>query len=212
MGFENIQRELAKIILGSLAEDGFALAGSGAIREHGLINRPTQDLDLFVKNIDPTAFDRSIEKLGRCLARNGYSLIPVRRAPLFFQGYVTKEGTSMELDLGCDYRSYPPSILDVGPVLDLKDAVANKVCAVFSRGEPRDFLDLDAIRLSGRFTDDELIQLASDNDPGFTPELLAESISSMNLISPEEVAPYGYSAQDFENIKSRLLEWANRIR
>ena len=49
MGFENIQRELAKIILGSLAEDGFALAGSGAIREHGLINRPTQDLDLFVK-------------------------------------------------------------------------------------------------------------------------------------------------------------------
>lgn len=38
-------REIARIALASV--DGFALAGSGAIRQHGVIERPTEDIDLF---------------------------------------------------------------------------------------------------------------------------------------------------------------------
>ena len=44
------QREVARIALDSL--EGFALAGSGAIREHGVIDRPTEDVDLFTANAD----------------------------------------------------------------------------------------------------------------------------------------------------------------
>lgn len=35
------QRRVTKLALDSLARDDFALAGSGAIREYGLIDRPT---------------------------------------------------------------------------------------------------------------------------------------------------------------------------
>ncbi len=38
-----VQREVARIAL--VGVDGFALAGSGAIREHGVIDRPTEETD-----------------------------------------------------------------------------------------------------------------------------------------------------------------------
>lgn len=36
------QRAAAALILGAIGEDAFALAGSGAIREHGVILRATR--------------------------------------------------------------------------------------------------------------------------------------------------------------------------
>jgi hypothetical protein len=42
--------------------------------------------------------------------------------------------------------------LAVGPVRHADDAVANKVCALFGRAEVRDYVDVDAILASGRYT------------------------------------------------------------
>jgi len=53
------------------------------------------------------------------------------------------------------------------PVLHADDAVANKVCALFGRAKVRDHVDVDAIVASGRYTEDELLDLAADHDPGF---------------------------------------------
>lgn len=47
------QREVTRIALSGIAGFGFALAGSGAIREHGVIDRPTEDVDLFTTTRDP---------------------------------------------------------------------------------------------------------------------------------------------------------------
>ncbi|MCM3908073.1 hypothetical protein [Trueperella bernardiae] len=41
------QRELTRTALAALEPYGSVLAGSGSIREHGLIDRPTEDIDLF---------------------------------------------------------------------------------------------------------------------------------------------------------------------
>jgi hypothetical protein len=58
------QRAAATLILAVISGDDFALAGSGAIREHGLIDRPTLDIDLFAiqgaTDRFPAAVDRSI--------------------------------------------------------------------------------------------------------------------------------------------------------
>lgn len=44
---QETQRQLIACALEVLADAGFALAGSGAIREHGMTQRPTNDIDLF---------------------------------------------------------------------------------------------------------------------------------------------------------------------
>lgn len=67
-----------------------------------------------------------------------------------------------EVDLGVDWRAHDPVWMDIGPVLAVADAVANKVCALFSRAEPRDFLDVDAIRQTGLFSDADLLRIAAE--------------------------------------------------
>jgi predicted nucleotidyltransferase component of viral defense system len=54
--------------------------------------------------------------------------------------------------MGVDWRKHPPVQLAIGPVLDADDAVANKVCALFGRAEVRDYIDVDAVLASGRYT------------------------------------------------------------
>jgi hypothetical protein len=58
--FELVQREIAKAALSFVHDSDFALAGSGAIREHGLISRPTEDIDLFTTNTDAVSFSRNV--------------------------------------------------------------------------------------------------------------------------------------------------------
>ncbi|KQQ20731.1 hypothetical protein ASF48_09025 [Rathayibacter sp. Leaf299] len=47
---EDLQREITRVALDALEGTAFALAGSGAIREHGVIDRLTEDVDLFTSN------------------------------------------------------------------------------------------------------------------------------------------------------------------
>ncbi len=54
------QRVITQLLLAVLQDAGFALAGSGAIREHGLTSRRTADVDLFTPFDD---FDRLMPPL-----------------------------------------------------------------------------------------------------------------------------------------------------
>lgn len=151
------QREVTRIALSGIAGFGFALAGSGAIREHGVIDRPTEDVDLFTTTRDPVEFVRAVERVSKDLRERGYEIGEVRRATWFARLRVrAADGTRLEVDLGVDWRKSAPVVLGVGPVLSVEDAVGSKVSALYSRGEPRDYLDVDAIRRWGQFTDEEL--------------------------------------------------------
>ena len=46
-GLEGFQAEITEVALRAIGLHGFALAGAGALVAHGVISRPTQDLDLF---------------------------------------------------------------------------------------------------------------------------------------------------------------------
>ena len=47
MPIDELQREVAVIALRAAARHGFALAGGNALIAHGIIDRPTDDVDLF---------------------------------------------------------------------------------------------------------------------------------------------------------------------
>lgn len=154
------QREVTRLALDSLAGAGFALAGSGAIREHGIIDRPTQDIDLFTSVTSAEAFAESTKRLAAAMRERGFEVEEHRSAPQYAKFSVTSSaGQRVEVDLAVDWRSEEPVTLSIGPVLTLPDAVASKVSAVYSRAEVRDYLDLDSIRESRRFTDAEILEL-----------------------------------------------------
>ena len=50
MPLEDLHREVAAVVLRAVAPHGFALAGGCALIAHGIIDRPTQDVDLFTNH------------------------------------------------------------------------------------------------------------------------------------------------------------------
>lgn len=71
---DEMQRDIARIALQDAAESGFALAGSGAIREHGLIQRPTADVDLFTIMSAQDKFGTAVGSMQERLGAAGYEV------------------------------------------------------------------------------------------------------------------------------------------
>lgn len=206
-----VQRDVARIALGAV--DGFALAGSGAIREHGLTDRPTEDVDLFTISQDIAGFGTAVDQVTAQLRGSGFHVEQTRRAPQYARLHVsTEDGVQLDVDLGVDWRQDKPVRLDVGAVLSLADAVGNKVSALYSRGEARDYLDVDAIRLSGRFNDAQLVAAAAERDAGFDVDLFAQQLAAAARLQPAQVARYGVSAEQLEDVKARCIRWAGNLR
>ncbi|MDD9153975.1 hypothetical protein PUY80_15500 [Plantibacter flavus] len=124
----------------------------------------------------------------------------------------TDEGRLVEMDMGVDYREGEPVTLSVGPVLSLDDAVANKVSALYSRAEARDYLDVDAIRTSGKFTDADLIAAARERDLGFEVPMFAVQLDNVKNLDAGQVERYGVEPAQLDAIKGRLTSWAAELR
>jgi hypothetical protein len=100
----------------------------------------------------------------------------------------------------------------VGPVLSLDDAVGSKIGTLYSRGEVRDYLDVDAIRSSGRFSDDQLLTAAADRDPGFRLDMFLWRLDGARLISPDDVERYRVTAAQLAALQSRYDRLATDLR
>jgi hypothetical protein len=208
---EDFQRDVASAVLAVLVPRRFALAGSSAIREHGIIHRRTADIDLFTSSTDVAEFAAAVADTVAVLESAGYGVRLGRRAELFARLEIDGKEYRVEMDLGADWREREPVVLDIGPVLDVRDAVANKISALYGRGEARDYLDVDAIRASGRFDDRTLLADAAERDPGFEGPMFARQLRRIDRIAAPDVAEYGVDADELAAIAARLTAWADEI-
>lgn len=213
MDYREEQRAIARIALGVTSVDSFALAGSGAVREHGLIARPTEDIDLFTVQQASPRFEEAVDAAIRALRVRGYQVQEETRSPGFARISVSSEENDYEtdIDFGIDWRSSPPVQLSIGSVLAESDAVGNKVAALFSRGETRDYLDFDSIREHGKYSDRELVALAAEADPGFDLGMFEQTVRRVSLITPDEVSQYGVTADGLAEVQQRLSEFARQL-
>jgi len=111
------------------------------------------------------------------------------------------------VEQAADWRSREPVILEIGPVLHPDDAVANKMAALYGRALARDFLDVDAILASGRYTPGRLLELAAAADPGFDLAMFASAIGAITQITDAAFAEYGTSAEDIRTLRHRFASW-----
>lgn len=203
-----LQRTVTRIALDASASSGFALAGSGAIREHGVISRMSEDVDLFTSNTNERAFAAAVERVIDALRSNGYTVELARRTEQFARLHVrTQADQQVDVDMGMDWREAEPVTLDVGPVLSIQDAIGNKVSALYSRAEARDFFDVDAIRTSGHYTDAQLIEAATERDPGFEASMFATQLKRVNRLTVDDLKEYGVDDTELDAIKERLNAW-----
>jgi predicted nucleotidyltransferase component of viral defense system len=74
------------------------------------------------------------------------------------------DGQQLVLQLAYFARTAQPVVTDLGPVLTIEDVIGGKVCALASRAEPRDYIDVAAAL--HRYAIADLVAFARRLDPG----------------------------------------------
>jgi hypothetical protein len=132
--------QVATIALRAAAPHGFALGGGNALIAHGIINRATQDVDVFsdVQGGVEAAAD-AVEAALRDAGFGTERRDKTAGLADIFDGMgeglaewivIAPGGEQMMLQMAYFDRIRRPVIMDVGPVLDLEDVVGGKVCAL----------------------------------------------------------------------------------
>lgn len=116
------------------------------------------------------------------------------------------------IQIGVNYREFAPARFEIGPVLDVRDAVAGKMSALWSRGETRDFIDIDAVVQSGRFSRAEVLGIGDKQEAlPFDRQMLADRFRSVQDKKPVEFEAYEVGPAWRREIIDRFLGWADEI-
>jgi hypothetical protein len=204
---------IAKVALAAGARYGLALAGGYAVSAHGMGARPSGDVDLFTSWQHRDEFPELATAVIEALESAGYAVSTVQRAETFARLAVTDpaDGAVEKVELSADWRAHDPVQLDVGPVLHADDAIANKVCALFGRALPRDFLDVDVAITSGRYTREQLLELAAEADYGFDPLLFADALGALTQITDAAFAEYRVPSDSVTQMRHRFADWRQKL-
>ncbi|GAB2718017.1 nucleotidyl transferase AbiEii/AbiGii toxin family protein [Arthrobacter bambusae] len=210
---DHSQRVAAKIALEVLASDGFLLAGGQALIEHGITERPSDDIDLFAlhRRHTPATFAASVQKMTAALEAAGYTVEITRQYEEFASITVGHDEQAVVIDLGLDWWENSPAIIDIGPILSLKDSVASKLLAVYSRGYARDYLDAYSIITSRHFTHQQLITVCQRRDPTLDLPTFATAIARHRTLPTTEFTKYGLHPGELPALSTTLLDFAQTI-
>src|SRR5215469_13762316 len=159
MPLDELHRQVAAVVLRTAARHGFALAGGCALIAHGVIDRSTEDVDLFSNAEDGVraaadAVENDLRAAGFQAERQDKTGGLAEAFPGMGEGLAewkitAPDGERMLLQMSYFDRGRTPVLMDMGPVLDLDDVVAGKVIALASRAAERDYVDTAAALAHG---------------------------------------------------------------
>jgi predicted nucleotidyltransferase component of viral defense system len=157
----------------------FYLTGGTALSAYYLQHRYSDDLDLFTHSV-------SIESIGPlvqdALALEGLNIGSERRSPSFHR-YKVNDSLQLDLVRDVDFRVGSPQLIE-GVMVDSKKNIAvNKVCAIYGRLDPKDYIDLFFLLKDGEFEIADLLRLTQKKDAGLEPFQWAKAIADSETIS-----------------------------
>ncbi|HEX7745792.1 MAG TPA: nucleotidyl transferase AbiEii/AbiGii toxin family protein [Micromonosporaceae bacterium] len=209
------QVRVAQIALAVADRWGFALGGGHALLAHGLVRRPTEDVDLFTDVDDGVR--TAIGLVREALRTAGLSAqAPPDRGDLaaIFDGMddafeeldVWDRHDSVRISLGRLPRQRAPIVMSVGPVLHLDDLLGSKLCAMVTRGEIRDYVDVGAA-LGHGYDKQRLLDLARRDDPELGDDEVAAAMRRLDALPDESFAYYGLDPSAVAEMRSRFADW-----
>jgi hypothetical protein len=212
---DEFQTTVARVALQAASERGFALAGGNALAAHGIIDRPTHDVDLFTA--EPGGVSAAAAPVAEALAAAGLTVTPappehdVDLAEMFegfdqeMVEYDVSDGSRVaRLQLVRFDRSRPAVMMDVGPVLHPDDLVGSKVAAMATRAALRDYSDVAAAQAA--YSREELVALAHRADPDLGDDELADAMQRLDMLDDAAFAPE-FSTEQVRGIRDALAGW-----
>jgi hypothetical protein len=210
-----LHEKIAAIALRAGARYGFALAGGNALLAHELTQRETEDVDLFTN--EESGVEAAAGAVESALRRAGFGTERQDDAAglaEIFDGLgeglaewvvTAPDGRQTMLQMSYFKREHEPVRMPVGPVLDLEDLIGQKVCALASRIEPRDYIDTAAAL--ERYSAAELISLARERDPGLGDRDFAAAGRELDRMPASVFAHYGLGPEEVAALRAAFTGW-----
>jgi predicted nucleotidyltransferase component of viral defense system len=209
------QHRVAGIALAACRDQGFALAGGQALIAHGIVNRATEDIDIFTNNT--AGVRRASAVVAGALTSAGYTVESVSEMTELderFSGFgddlaeleISDGGHIVRLQLARFDRHRTPVVMEIGPVLHADDVLGSKVAALATRAEPRDYIDVAAaLRVRSA---EELRRLAALADPAITQDDLSLAMARLDRLDDSVFTElYGLSKKQTDTLRASFADW-----
>ncbi|WPB91935.1 nucleotidyl transferase AbiEii/AbiGii toxin family protein [Streptomyces malaysiensis] len=211
---DELHRQLIRIGLDALAKDyGYALAGGYAIQAHHIVNRVSDDVDLFAPfERASREMEQAAERISTAYEAAGYTVEQVHLTPTYTRLNVTDPGsdTQSKVELVAEFLHHTPVDSELGPVLHRDDVAAGKTSALFTRAEVRDAIDVAGLLKAG-YTREQLMDLAAQNDAGFDHRMFADSLGRIQRYTDKQFAAYSLNAEDAAAIRDTFADWQQQL-
>jgi len=186
-------------------KDFFVTGGAALVGFH-LRHRTTNDLDLFTP---ADVLDDSERTLSEVAIEIGATTRALRRAPAFRRWIVERSDESVIVDLVRDETPQVFEKLEVGGIVvdPPAEILANKLCTLLSRVEPRDLLDVKMLEEAG-FDAIAALPAAETKDGGLSAAQLAWVLSTYRIAASAEL--YGVPREELERYRDSLIERLSR--
>lgn len=207
---DSFYEEVARVALNVATKHGFVLGGGFAWLVNGLVQRPTEDVDLFTDTAGGVT--AAAGEVAHALTAAGYRVVREQGDELFAgmdediqEFLVAAPDRALRLTLCRLDRRRTPVVMELGPVMHLDDLVATKVAALVNRREVRDYIDVAAAL--ERYPMNKIMQLAHAADPALDPEDIAEAGRYLDRLDDARFALYGLDEGDIKQLRQRLRDW-----
>jgi hypothetical protein len=182
--------------------DDFFLTGGAALVGFHLHHRVTHDLDLFTEAEVLDEGERTLKEIAESL---GLEMETLRRSPDFRRFLLQGLSEGVVVDLVKDASPQLLEKISIGRIVvdSAREILANKLCALLSRTEVRDLVDVARLEEAG-YSPIAALGLATQKDAGMTAGQLAWVLSTFPIPS-DETLHYGMSRQELESFRESLV-------
>jgi hypothetical protein len=202
-----LQVEATQLFFSLPKSAGFVVAGGAALIVQGLIRRQTKDVDLFLLDAAASTITSAAASFETAIGARGWSHQRVIDQSDFVRLLITGSGENLIVDLGRDSPAEEPiNTTDLGPTLSLRDLASRKTLALFGRAEARDFTDV--YDLARRFGRDQLLDWATEDDPGFDNQIFASMLTSIERFSDADLP---VQARHTSQLRAYFRDWAAEL-
>ncbi len=207
MAMQDLHRRLLQVGLEAGADLGLVLAGGYALMAHGLVDRPSQDVDFATSSALPMA--DIVARLGTAYRTAGFTVEPIEGNARMARPEVFAPDIRCEVDVMKEAIGPPRSVVH-RPVLAFDDAIGLKVRALHDRSTHRDFIDVRAA--AGELSFPELERLGARHTAGFSPGELADRLGAVGELDVDDFAGDGLAETEITALPAWAYGWENDIR
>jgi hypothetical protein len=152
------------------------------------LERPSEDVDLFTAWERRGDFAAAVEAVIDGYRTDGYTVEVIQQFETFARLAVADPAAP-----------------------DRDDVVAGKMSALFTRAEPRDFLDVDAAVVTGYYTRERLLELAVQADAGFDRRIFADLLTMLQRYPNRRFAAYEATPDHIAAMRKRFENWRDQL-